>query len=396
LKRGETLKKKILFVNGHLNVGGVENSLLNVLKNMDYDNYEVDLILFEDLGDYVNEIPKEVNIIFYDITKVYGPIKSFIFENFRNRNWSKLGLRFILILDKIFGAKALLLAKPYFNFKKIYDCSIAYRVGICTDFVGYVINSKVKITWWHHGSIEYEPKMIKRWENVYRKFDKIIAVSDSSMNMIRKNIKGIRNKTFAIPNIINTEEILNKAKDTCNLVLDDQETINLISVGRLSPEKGMLNCVYTCKKLVDNGYNVKWYLIGEGEQLQEIEKCIKDQQLDDHIFLLGAIPNPYPYIKNAYIYVHPSLVESLSISVLEAFALNTPVTVARSMGPEEFIRHEENGLLVDPSPTGLYEGIVSLIENEKLYRQLKKGKIDVLSNYSPQVVMNKIYRHLEV
>ena len=99
MKRGETLKKKILFVNGHLNVGGVENSLLNVLKNMDYDKYEVDLILFEGLGDYANEIPKDVNIIFYDLTKVYGPIKSFIFENIRKRHWSQLWLRYILLLD---------------------------------------------------------------------------------------------------------------------------------------------------------------------------------------------------------------------------------------------------------------------------------------------------------
>lgn len=390
------MKKKILFVNGHLNVGGVENSLLNVLKNMDYDNYEVDLILFEDLGDYAEEIPKEVNIIFYDLTKVYGPIKSFIFENIRNRNWSQLWIRYILLLNKIFGANALFFAKPYFNLKKVYDCAIAYRVGICTDFVGYVINSKVKITWWHHGSIEYEPRRIKRWEKVYTKFDKIIAVSESSMKMIKKNIKGISNKTFTIPNIINIEEILYKAKEPNSVELKSQEKINLVSVGRLSPEKGMVNCVYACKQLIDKGYNVRWYLIGEGEQRQEIEKCIKDEQLENHIILLGAIPNPYPYIKHAYIYVHPSLVESLSISVLEAFALNTPVTVARSLGPEEFIRHEENGLLVDPSPTGLYEGIVSLIEDEKLYIQLKKGKSDVLTNYSPQVVMNKIYRHLEV
>jgi glycosyltransferase involved in cell wall biosynthesis len=81
---------------------------------------------------------------------------------------------------------------------------------------------------------------------------------------------------------------------------------------------------------------------------------------------------------------------------LEALALNTPVTVARSMGPKEFIRHKENGLLVEPNPKGLYKGIVSLIKDDKLYTQLKNDKSEVLKNYSPEVIMEKIYNLIEV
>ena len=64
--------KKILFVNGHLNVGGVEKSLIDILKNINYEKYEVDLILFEDLGDYHEELPDGVNLIFIDLKKTYG------------------------------------------------------------------------------------------------------------------------------------------------------------------------------------------------------------------------------------------------------------------------------------------------------------------------------------
>jgi glycosyltransferase involved in cell wall biosynthesis len=385
------LKKKILFVNGHMNVGGVENSLLNVLKSIDYDEYEIDLILFENLGDYANEIPQDVNIIYYDLSKAYGPIKQCILDNIKKRNWFALCLRIIFLLDKIIGEKALFFAKPLFNLQRDYDCAIAYRVGICTDFVGYIINSKVKVTWWHDGTFDFPDKLIKRWIKVFRKFDKIIAVSDSSKKMLLSNINAINNKTITIPNIINVNDIQHKANDTTICDINDNENITLLSVGRLSPEKGMINCVHTCKKLIDNGYFVKWYLIGEGEQRREIEICIKEYHLENHIFLLGAISNPYPYIKNVYLYVHPSLVESLSISVLEALSLNTPVIVAKSMGPMEFIRHEVNGFLVDPTPEGLYKGILSLIGDEKLYNLLKKDKSDVLKNYSPEVIMKKIY-----
>ena len=71
---GIYIKKRLLFVNGHLNVGGVERSLVDLLKYIDYDKYEVDLVLFEELGDYIDEIPANVNVIFYDLTKTYGSL----------------------------------------------------------------------------------------------------------------------------------------------------------------------------------------------------------------------------------------------------------------------------------------------------------------------------------
>jgi glycosyltransferase involved in cell wall biosynthesis len=394
--RGFKLKKNILFVNGHLNVGGVEKSLIDVLKNFDYSKYEVDLVLFEELGDYAKEVPKAVNIIYYNLTETYGPFLKCLVDSLKKGNWFALCFRLIILLDKIVGPKALFLAKPFFKLQKNYDCAIAYRVGICTDFVGYVINSKKKVTWWHHGALDYPVEVIERWNEVFGNFDKIVAVSNSTEEMLIKNINGISHKIITIPNMINTEEIKQKAKEKPNYEIDCNETINLLSVGRLSPEKGMVNCVHACKKLVDNGYNVKWYLIGEGVQREEIERYIKEYHLENHVFLLGAITNPYPYIQNAYIYVHPSLVESLSISVLEALTLNRPVTVARSMGPSEFIRHKENGLLVDPVPDGLYEGVVSLIKDENLYNQLKNDKSDVLKSYSPEVIMKRIYDLIEV
>jgi glycosyltransferase involved in cell wall biosynthesis len=389
------LKKKILFVNGHLNVGGVEKSLIDVLKNFNFNLYEVDLVLFEELGDYANEVPKEVNIIYYDLSKASGPIRKCIINNIHDKNWFALCLRFIFLLEKIVGVRALYLAKPIFKLNEKYDCAIAYRVGICTEFVGYIINSKKKVTWWHHGSFDYPEKLTKRWIEVFKKFNKIIAVSESTRNMLIRNIQGINSKVITIPNIINVKEIRKKAKEATLYNINDNENITLLSVGRLSPEKGMINCVFACKKLVEDGYNVKWYLIGDGEERGKIERAIKDYKLEKNILLLGTIPNPYPYIKNAYIYVHPSLVESLSITILEALALNTPVTVAKSMGPLEFIRHKENGLLVEPNPDGLSKGIVSLIQDNKLYHQLKYDEGEVLTNYSKEKVMKKIYDLIE-
>jgi glycosyltransferase involved in cell wall biosynthesis len=389
------LKKKVLFVNGHLNIGGVEKSLIDVLKSFNYDLYEVDLILFEGLGDYANEVPTAVNIVYYDLSKTYGPIKQCILENLIKRNWFALCLRLIFFLEKLIGVKALSLAKPLFKLSKKYDCAIAYRVGFCTDFVGYIVNSKNKVTWWHHGTYDYPDKYGKHLIKVFNNFNKIIAVSNSCKEMLINNIEGISKKITTIPNMININEIIWKASQETSKEFKNNENITLLSVGRLSSEKGMINCVHACRKLIDSGFNIKWYLIGDGIEREKIERCIKENQMGNFIYLLGAKSNPYPYIKGAYIYVHPSLVESLSITVLEAFALKTPVIVARSMGPAEFIRNKTNGLLVDPSPEGLFKGIVSLLKDDTLYNQLKKDKFDVLKDYSPEVIMKKVYDLIE-
>ncbi|QOR65482.1 glycosyltransferase [Cytobacillus suaedae] len=390
------MKKKILIVNGHLNVGGVENSLVNVLKNIDFDFYEVDLILFEEIGDYANEVPKEVNIIYYDLSKAFGPIKQCILNNINEGNWFALFLRFIFLLEKIIGVRAISLAKPLFKIHEKYDCAIAYRVGICSDFVGYIVNSPNKVTWWHHGTYDISQNQNSRWLKVLSKFDRLIAVSESCKEMLENNIPESSQKLITIPNIINQNDILQKANETISININFNKGVTLLSIGRLSPEKGMINCVHSCKKLVDYGYDVKWYLIGEGTERDGIERCIMDYNLENNIFLLGAITNPYPYIKHAHIYVHPSLVESLSITVLEALALSTPVVVAESMGPKEFIRNKENGLLVEPSPEGLFRGVVSLLEDRCLYEYLKEDKSELLKSYSSDVIMRKIYGLIEV
>ena len=385
------MKKKLLLVNGHLNIGGVERSLVDLLKHIDFTRYEVDLVLFEEIGDYADELPKEVNIIFYDLTKTYGPFTRCIVNSIKSGDWFSVWLRLILLFSKKTNVKLLALAKPLFKLNKRYECAIAYRVGICTEFVAYIANSEKKVTWWHHGEYDLSPKLTKSLNKTYKEFDNIVTVSEGCKDFFRDRFKGLNNKLVSIPNIIDYETIRKKAVEPSSLGIEENDYIGLVSMGRLSPEKGMLNCVHACKQLIDNGFEVKWFLIGDGEQRSEIEALITNYRIENHISLLGNILNPYPYIKKACIYVHPSHVESLSIAVLEALALNTPVVVARSMGPAEYIRDKENGLLVEPTPEGLYKGILSLIEDKSLYDRLKEDKKPELGKYHPANVITKVY-----
>ena len=112
--------------------------------------------------------------------------------------------------------------------------------------------------------------------------------------------------------------------------------------------------------------------------------------LEDKVYLLGRKKNPYSYLKNADIYVHPSYVESMSITVLEAMCLDKPLVVAKSIGPSEFIKNKENGILVNPDTEGVVDGITSLIGNRELYNKLSHKDEELLERYKQENVILKL------
>ena len=385
-----------MFVNGHLNVGGVEKSLVDILKAIDYDKYEVDLVLFEELGDYIDEIPKNVNIKFYDLTNTYGSFIKCILKNLKPNKFKYAFMRIVFNLQRIFGASAISLLKSFFKDLRTYDCAIAYRIGICSEFVAYVVDAKKKITWWHHGSYDYNENQTKNIEQVYSKFDYIVSVSEGCKKMILENVNISPEKVGVIPNIIDFEDIQVKSLEKIEDNLFDKDFINIVSIGRLSPEKGMINCVLSCKRLIDLGYKIKWFLIGDGAEYDNIKEEIEKNNLEDNVFLLGRKKNPYAYLRHADIYVHPSYVESMSITVLEAMCLDKPLVVARSIGPSEFIRDGENGLLVDADVEGLVNGVSRLIDNKDLLDKISCKDKNLLARYTKKGILSKLYRLINI
>lgn len=394
---GIYIKKRLLFVNGHLNIGGVERSLVDLLKAIDYDEYEVDLVLFEGLGDYIDEIPKTVNIKFYDLTNTYGAFLKCIFNNLKNKKFKYALMRIIFNLQRVFNDNMLSLAKIFFYDLGTYDCAIAYREGFCAEFVAYVINSRKKILWWHNGVYEHkEYKANKKFERYCSNFNYIVAVSNGCKDMILQHSNISSEKIIVIPNIIDHNSIHKKALKKIEGNLFNKDFINIVSIGRLSFEKSMINCVYTCKKLVDKGYKIKWYLIGDGPEYSNIYNEIEKNKLEESIILLGNKLNPYPYLSQCDIYVHPSTRESMSITIIEALSLYKPVVAAKSMGPSEFIINKKNGLMVEPNVEGLYEGILLLLNNSSLAKEICINNEELLLKYAPQTVIEQIEKLINV
>lgn len=385
-------KKKLLFINGHLNAGGCERSLVDLLKHIDYSLYQADLLLLEDLGDYAAELPGTVRVYLNSLGCAFGPFWECMRNGLKNRDWFSMLFRLIYLCSRKCGGSVLRLARPLFHgLSSQYDAVIAYRPGICTELAAYTFCAKKRISWWHHGEFACSEKQAADLDRAYRAMDQIVAVSESSAELVRRNFPAASAKVAVIPNMICPTELQTKAGNGIERPGSKNEYI-LISVGRMSPEKNMLLCPETGKELRDRGVAFHWVVIGEGEEMKLICQEIQRFNLTECFVLLGKKANPYPYIKMADVLVHPSRVESQGLTILEAMALSVPVVAARAAGPCEYMMDGVNGRLVEADADSMADAIASILEDEVLRMKIVEKERETAEQFSPEKVVSSLYR----
>lgn len=377
-------KKKVLFINGHLNVGGVEKSLTDILRHMNYSQYEVDVLLLEDTGDYMGEIPKEVKVLLRSLKNTYGPFAGCICKCIREHDWFSLKMRMVLLAMKLSGQKKIQLANKLLTGGKYYDIVVGFRPGICTQIAAYAVNADKRIAWWHHGVFNVSGR---RYEEQLKKCDALVSVSESCARMLAEHMPDMADKITVISNMID-EELLRQKSGTLSPYAND--VTQLVTVGRLSPEKHMENIIYAARELKKAGYQFQWHIIGNGTQRNELEILREKEQVTDCVFFEGAKRNPYPYMKYADLYVHPSYVESQGLTILEAMALHLPCVVTISRGPGEFIEDGVNGLLTEQNSQALTAGVKHMLEDRKLYNKIQAASV-CPERFRAAEVMRKIY-----
>ena len=375
-------KKRILFINGHLNAGGVERSLVDVLRHMDYTKYAVDLLLLEDTGDYASELPSEVKVLFRDIHHTYGSFASSIRRCIVAHDWMCLRLRFLFLLQKFFGACALKRVATILLGKHHYDCVIGFRPGICSDLAAYSVQTDRKITWWHHGEFNVD---CATYGNMCSKMNAVAVVSQSCKAMLQEKLPELESKLVCIPNMLDAVAIGPKAGNSPYT----GDMLHIVSVGRLAPEKHFENIIPVAKMLRDMSTDFVWHIVGDGSEQARLESLIVENDLKDHVILEGSKTNPYPYMKYADLFVHPSYVESHGLTVLEAMALDVPCVVTKSRGPCEFIEDGVNGLLTEQSPESLAEEVLAILNDKKLYQHINENT-KCPEQFGPERVIKQI------
>ncbi|MDU4936123.1 MAG: glycosyltransferase [Peptostreptococcaceae bacterium] len=393
------MKKNILIVIDSLTSGGAEKSLISLLTLFDYDKYNVDLLLFYQRGLYLPLIPKEVNIIeppefLKRINKgIKGNLSDGDIKALYLRSGLSISCRNPLMTKKYHGAQIIYkwLSKGIKKLDKNYDVAIAYSQGMPTYYVAEKVQAKRKLAW---VNIDYKVAGYNKDFDMkyYEKFDKVVAVSHSCKDVLIEEIPILENKVDVIYDIISDKLIKNMAKEEGGFS-DNFEGIRILTIGRIVYQKGYEMAIEAAAKLKQDGFNFRWYAIGEGKLKEKLENRIAELNLQDNFIFLGTYQNPYTFLKQTDIYVQPSRYEGYGLVIAEARILHKPIVATNFTVVHNQILNEKNGLISEMNSQSLYECVKRMIEDYKL----RKHVCENLNQESPgtEEEILKIYKLIE-
>ena len=371
------MKKSLLFIIPSLAVGGAERSLITLLSHLDYNEYDVELMLFRREGLFLNQVPPEVNVI--DGGKDYsifdGDFLRCIFYCIKHAklNLAISRVRYLLALKKSESKRKCALVWKYLSFslpdlKKEYDVAIGYLEGNCIYYCIDKTNAKRKIGYIHsdYKKLEKNTEFDRTYFNM---LDFVATVSPVCAESIVNEIPSLERKTVVIENIVSNNEI--KKLSVSQAVFDcAPDCIKLLTVGRISKEKGIDLALSACEILVREGYHVCWYIVGSGEQERNLEKMIKEKGLEKHFVLTGHQINPYKYMSQCDIYVQPSRYEGKSIAIEEVKAFEKPIIATNFTTVRDQIDDGITGLIAEINAVSIAYKIKMLIESPELRKNL--------------------------
>lgn len=367
--------KKIIFMLTFASFGGVEKSLLNLLRNFNYDKYVIDIAVLNDDGELLKFIPHHVNVINVDCFN--GETWNLINDN----PWNNLKM----LLKKGYFFKAIiycafhLLNKETSNKYRIhylkwltckinklptkYDVAIAYEGPneLIDFFVCYKINATKKISWIHFDVSRLGCPIVSRM--THHLYDKICVVSNEAKSKFINKFPNLAEKTITFYNQILVDEILNKANDIEKFA--NNNSIKIVTVGRITEEKGQTLAIETLKVLINRGYYINWYFIGDGKNRVNCENLAKILGVQKNAFFEGNQINPYSYMKNCDVYVQPSFHEGFCMTLAEALCFNNPIVCTEFSGAREQLINRENSIITQANPQMLADAIIKALSFPK-------------------------------
>ncbi|MBN6888992.1 glycosyltransferase involved in cell wall biosynthesis [Cytobacillus horneckiae] len=391
------MKTKMLFVIDSLECAGAEKSLVTLLSLLNYSKYSVDLMLFGHGGELEKLVPNEVNILeplkYTEFSNIN--LSEAIYYSIANVNINLLIARMkysMSIRKKKYSnaQKARVFWKSISNViennPKTYDIAISYAQGVPTFYVAEKIKAKKKYAWVNVSyRLEENDKVFQR--KYYNLYDKIVAVSDSTKEVFAETFPEYSERIEVIYDI-NNPKLISGMAGIGKSYEDDYDGLRILTIGRLAQQKGYDMALEACKMLKEKGHKFRWYVLGKGPLEKVIKEKIKEYNLIENFILLGVKANPYPYIKNADIYVQTSRFEGFGLAIAEARMLNIPIVTTKFDAVFNQMIDGENGLVVDMNGKAVYEGIVRLIKNQAIYNHIlaylsseKKGNIEELDKF---------------
>ena len=361
--------KKILFIIEDLKPGGVEVSLVNLLNLLDFKthNFRATVIMW---GNHYENIgllrqnerikikivrPRIVKLLYPVISKLIGTQKAEFFKNVFTR---------IAVINAVKWERA--------------DVIIRYHQAAIKTLFTHIKGKAKKIAWYH--SSKFNDYYLN--EKYMEQCDKVVVVNDSCKDVIAESAPYLADKLCVISNIIPTADVVKRSKETVKDPFSD-DTFNIVTCGRLDPEKGIDIAIKAAKILKNEIPNMKWYIIGDAaedrlEYSDSLKEMVKNEGLERTLIFAGQKSNPYPYFRNCDLYVQPSREESWCLTIAEAQICGAAVVSTDTIGARYLIENGKTGLVTRCDENKIADTIYMLYENRDLLRHLRENaeKID--------------------
>lgn len=383
------MKKKIIFVTKALWIGGIETALVNLLNHFDYDKYDITLLVVHAELNLLDQINPNCRVLIIDREKTYSFEKDYKFAKLyhlteETQHPSVLHRAFMWVTPLIKWLENGL----YIHYVRTqmksehFDTCVIYS-DVVAETAIHAIGAEQYLMYYHHGAMRH----VYHDSIAYKKCNRIIAVSENQANELKRYVPEAAEKITVIHNLTDVKGIREKAKEQTEEWFNPQK-FQIVSVGRVSYEKGMDIAVRVCAKLVEDGFrNICWWIVGDGPVMQEIRKMIAELGMESYMKLVGMKENPYPYIRQASLYVQPSRFEGYPMTILEALVIGQPVISTYNNGAKEILQDRKTGLLCSVDILQIVRLVKLTMQKENILNELKENIVKLDFEQQNEIIM---------
>ena len=391
-------KIKLLFLGITMNCAGTEKAFLGLASHLDYERFDVTLLLAKAGGPLFEQLPKQIKVI--ELPE-YGEMFTLTGATASRAIWNCYVKRNPLTLLGIFPyavKSALLKKKRSFTAMRLwthlmrkmpplpgeYDVAAAFWGDKSMFYMIDKVNAKKKLTWLHF-DYSTPPRDDKLYLPYFKKCDKIINVSRTVDDALKSRLPQIADRCVTLENINDPKLIWDLALRGESYPDGWFKGKRLLTVARICEQKGVDFIPPVLKRLTDEGYPLRWYMVGGGDDA-DVNR-LKEQALTcgvaDTLFILGTKVNPYSYLRDCDIFVLPSRYEGKPVTVEEAKIMYKPILASRYLSAGEQLEDGLLGYITDIGEDGLYKGLKKLLGDPELCdlytERLAKVKYDTVS-----------------
>lgn len=383
--------KKVLFIVNTMGQAGAETALIELLKKMlQTRDYELSLLALIPRGEMFEKVPAGVRLLNRRVSNgsVLSPAGRFmifrrIMRAFFYRFTGFRLLPFLLKNVKLQKSKGRVqydkllwrvLAQGTPALLEEFDLAVAYIEGASVYYLADRVRARRKAAFIHidYAAAGYHPMMD---QNCFDQIDRIFVVSGEAGKRFADVYPQHARKIELFRNIVNRELVQQKALQGEGFT-DGFAGTRLVTVGRLARQKGYDIAVSAMARVTRDGYKARWYVIGEGPERKALEQRIAARGMREHFVLMGAKDNPYPYIRQADLYVQPSRFEGWGIAVEEALILHKPVLASNCTGVAEQIETGRNGVLFTLSEKALADRLEWFLDHPQELDNMSRGTLE--------------------